>query len=105
MRILLINHFPLQGSGSGVYVANIAKSLEKKGHKTCIITPENTSDFSDIKGIKLHPVFFKYKEEIENRHLNKSSQNKVEYLKKYSINNLLKKTILIIELLKEINAE
>jgi len=67
MRILLINHFPLQGSGSGVYVANIAKSLEKKGHKTCIITPENTSNFSDIKGIKLHPVFFKYKEEIENQ--------------------------------------
>ncbi len=67
MRILLINHFPLQGSGSGVYTANIAKSLEKKGHKTCIITPENTSNFSNIKNIKLHPVFFKYKEEIENQ--------------------------------------
>ena len=67
MKILLVNHFPLQGSGSGVYIANIAKSLEKKGHKTCIITPENTSDFSDIKGIKLHPVFFKYKENIENQ--------------------------------------
>lgn len=65
MRILLINHFPLQGSGSGVYVVNIAKSLIKKGHEACIITPENTSDFSDIKDIKLHPVFFKYEEEIE----------------------------------------
>lgn len=64
MRILLINHFPLQGSGSGVYVENIAKSLEKKGHKACIITPENTSDFSNQKNIKLHPVFFKYKEKI-----------------------------------------
>lgn len=30
MRVLLINHFPLQGSGSGVYVTNIAKSLQKK---------------------------------------------------------------------------
>lgn len=67
MKVLLINHFPLQGSGSGVYIANIAKSLEKKGHKTCIITPENTRNFSDIKNIKLHPVFFKYKEEIENQ--------------------------------------
>jgi len=67
MRILLVNHFPLQGSGSGVYVANIAKSLEKKGHKTCIISPENTSIFSDIKNIKLHPVFFKYEEKIENQ--------------------------------------
>lgn len=65
MRILLINHFPLQGSGSGVYVANIAKSLKKRGHEACIITPENTSDFSDIKDIKLHPVFFKYQEKIE----------------------------------------
>lgn len=67
MRILLINHFPLQGSGSGVYVANIARSLKRKGHKTCIISPENTSNFSDIKDIKLHPVFFKHKEEIENQ--------------------------------------
>ena len=67
MRILLINHFPMQGSGSGVYVANIAKSLEKRGHKTCIISPENTSKFCDIKNIKLHPVFFKYKEEIPNQ--------------------------------------
>lgn len=65
MRILLVNHFPLQGSGSGVYVANIAKSLEKKGHKTCIITPENTSAFSNLKDIKVHPVFFKYKEKIK----------------------------------------
>ena len=65
MRILLINHFPLQGSGSGVYVANIARSLQKKGHKTCIISPENTSNFSNIKDIKLHPVFFKHEEEIE----------------------------------------
>mgnify|MGYP001097869617 CR=1 FL=1 len=65
VKILLINHFPLQGSGSGVYAANIAKSLEKKGHKTCIITPENTSVFSNLKGIKLHPVFFKHEEKIE----------------------------------------
>lgn len=65
MRILLVNHFPLQGSGSGVYVANIAKSLEKKGHKTCIISPENTSDYTNLKDIKLHPVFFKHEEKIE----------------------------------------
>lgn len=67
MRILLVNHFPMQGSGSGVYVANIARSLEKRGHKTCIISPENTSIFSDIGDIKLHPVFFKFEEEIENQ--------------------------------------
>lgn len=65
MRVLLINHFPLQGSGSGGYIANIAKSLEKKGHKTSIITPENTKKFSTIKNIRLHPIFFKYEEEID----------------------------------------
>ena len=67
MKILLVNHFPLQGSGSGVYISNIARSLERKGHKTCIITPENTSDVLNIKDLKLHPVFFKYEENIENQ--------------------------------------
>lgn len=67
MKILIINHFPLQGSGSGVYVTNIAKSLVELGHKVCIITPENTSEFSNLKNVKLHPVFFKFKEEIVNQ--------------------------------------
>lgn len=26
MRVLLMNHFPLQGSGSGIYTINIARS-------------------------------------------------------------------------------
>lgn len=64
LNILLVNHFPLQGSGSGSYIANIAKSLVKKGNNVCIITPENTSNFSGLKDVKLHPVFFKYEEEI-----------------------------------------
>lgn len=64
MNILLVNHFPLQGSGSGSYIANIAKSLVKKGNKVCIITPENTSNFLGPEDIKLHPVFFKYEEVI-----------------------------------------
>lgn len=63
MKILLINHFPLIGSGSGIYVMNIAKSLEKKGHKVCVIMPENTTKIINIENVKIHPVFFK-KEEI-----------------------------------------
>ena len=27
MRVLLVNHFPLEGSGSGVYTKNIAKIM------------------------------------------------------------------------------
>ena len=65
MRVLLINHFPLRGSGSGVYVANIAKSLVRRGHKVCIIMPENTTQITPIEGVKIHPVFFKREEIIE----------------------------------------
>lgn len=31
MRVLLMNHFPLQGSGSGVYTINIARALVQIG--------------------------------------------------------------------------
>lgn len=33
MRVLLVNHFPLEGSGSGIYTKNIAKRLVDRGHK------------------------------------------------------------------------
>ena len=56
MRILLINHFPLTGSGSGVYTSNIASSLVKLGHEVCIIFPEN-EEASDYN-FKTHPVYF-----------------------------------------------
>lgn len=65
MKVLLINHFPLLGSGSGVYVTNIAKSLKKRGHEVCIIIPENTTKISNIPDVKIHPVFFKRKEIID----------------------------------------
>lgn len=65
MKILLINHFPLEGSGSGVYTKNIAKSLAKEGNEVCIIMPENTKKYNLVEGVKLHPVYFSWEEEIE----------------------------------------
>lgn len=65
MKILMVNHLPLIGSGSGVYVTNIARSLVRKGHEVCIITPENTSTGTTLKGIKTHSVFFLHKEKID----------------------------------------
>ncbi len=65
MKILLVNQFPLVGSGSGVYVTNIAKSLEQKGHDVCIIIPENTTKIIKIDNVKIHPVFFTREEKIE----------------------------------------
>lgn len=64
MKILLINHFPLSGSGSGVYTTNIAKSLTDKGHDVHIIMPENQSNFNIGGGIKLRPIYFYNKEII-----------------------------------------
>lgn len=63
MKVLLTNHFPQKGSGSGVYVENIAKSLAKRGHEVCIIMSENTTKIKKIKNVKIHPVYFK-KDEI-----------------------------------------
>ena len=37
MKVLLINHFPLQGSGSGIYTLNIAQELMKEGHDVFVI--------------------------------------------------------------------
>ena len=58
MKILLINHFPLTGSGSGVYTQNIANSLLKKGHELCIVIPENKEIENIDENIKIFPVYF-----------------------------------------------
>ena len=58
MKVLLINHFPLEGSGSGTYTASIAHYLVKNGHETCIILPENTVP-EQLPGQKLYPVYFR----------------------------------------------
>lgn len=65
MKILIINHFPLVGSGSGTYTENIAIHLHKLGHEVTIVLPENSTDYSAPEGVTLHPVFFTDKEQIE----------------------------------------
>ncbi len=47
MKILLINHFPLQGSGSGIYTMNIARELVKENHLVMVIDIDNRSDQND----------------------------------------------------------
>ena len=66
MRIMMINHFPLAGSGSGTYTHNIATHLLKKGHEVCIVMPENSSHYAGCDGAVLYPVFFTNKELILN---------------------------------------
>ena len=59
MKILIINHFPLTGSGSGVYVQNIINSLKKKNHEISVIMPSNSKSYLEIDGVNMHPVYFK----------------------------------------------
>lgn len=41
MRILIINHFPLEGSGSGIYTKNLAKEMAHLGHDVKVIYPDH----------------------------------------------------------------
>lgn len=41
MRILICNHVPLDGSGSGIYTLNVAKELLRAGHEVMVIVPEH----------------------------------------------------------------
>lgn len=58
MKVLLINHFPLAGSGSGTYTKNLAVQLVEQGHEVTILFPENTENYEDIPGVRLRIVFF-----------------------------------------------
>ena len=58
MRIVMINHFPLEGSGSGTYTKNLATQLVKLGHEVCIILPLNRKEVPQYEGVRLHPVYF-----------------------------------------------
>ncbi len=41
MKVLLVNHFPLVGSGSGVYTHHLALGLLRLGHRPMVIAPSH----------------------------------------------------------------
>jgi len=47
MKILLTNHFPLEGSGSGIYAQNVALELAELGHEVTCIVPDNVPEQPD----------------------------------------------------------
>lgn len=59
MKVLLINHFPLTGSGSGVYTYNLAKGLVNLGIEVGIVYPDNIESETNNTKIRLYPVMFK----------------------------------------------
>ena len=67
MKVLIINHSPFIGSGSGIYTMNIAKAVKEAGQEVRVITAANSLEFPDMEGIGVHPIFFKYKDDVENQ--------------------------------------
>lgn len=67
MKVLIINHSPFIGSGSGIYTMNIAKAVKEAGKEVRVITAANSLEFPDMEGIGVHPIFFKYKDNVENQ--------------------------------------
>jgi len=67
MKVLIINHSPFIGSGSGIYTMNIAKAVKESGQEVRVITAANSLEFPDMEGIGVHPIFFKYKDNVENQ--------------------------------------
>lgn len=65
MKILIINHSPFIGSGSGIYTMNVAKSLRDAGQEVKVITAANSLNFPDLGDIKIHPIYFKHELDIE----------------------------------------
>jgi len=58
MRVLLTNHFPLEGSGSGIYTQNVARELTLKGHDALVITPAHEEQIGfpfDVRSILFMP--------------------------------------------------
>lgn len=48
MRVLLANHTPLDGSGSGTYTALLATALDRKGHEVAVIAPRSRFQGSPV---------------------------------------------------------
>jgi glycosyltransferase involved in cell wall biosynthesis len=56
MRILILNHFPLVGSGSGTFTHNLACHLKIKGHQPWVIAPGHQETFESFP---LTTIYFK----------------------------------------------
>ena len=45
----------------------IAKAVKEEGQEVRVITAANSLEFPDMEGIGVHPIFFKYKDDVENQ--------------------------------------
>src|SRR6056297_3409370 len=87
MKILLVNHFPLEGSGSGVYTKNIARKLVEKGHEVRVIVVDirkNNNYSFPVKTILYYqfPCFTTHPRS-NNKFYNLSRREMNDYLKQF----------------------
>jgi glycosyltransferase involved in cell wall biosynthesis len=59
LKILILNHFPLEGSGSGVYTRNLARELSGMGHDIMVLMPEMNSVDTRDEGFETQVVTFR----------------------------------------------
>lgn len=57
MRILIVNHFPLEGSGSGIYTQNLARELAERGNEVKVIFPDHAEQ--SYPGFSSRVILFK----------------------------------------------
>lgn len=57
MRILIVNHFPLEGSGSGIYTQNLARELAERGNEVKVIFPDHADQ--SYPGFSSRVILFK----------------------------------------------
>ncbi len=88
MKILLVNHFPLEGSGSGVYTKNIAMQLLNMGHQVRVIVVD--IEKHNNYNFPVHTIFY-YKFPCFTTH--PKSNNKFYNLSRQEMNDYLKKFI------------
>jgi glycosyltransferase involved in cell wall biosynthesis len=94
MKVLLINHFPLEGSGSGVYTKNIAQHLLDKGHQVKVIVVDN--EINDNYNFPVETILdynfpcFTTHPKSNNQFYNLTREEMNQYLKKFI--KIVKKT-------------
>jgi glycosyltransferase involved in cell wall biosynthesis len=52
------NHFPLQGSGSGIYTLNVAQELVRLGHEVLVIVPDHQPELPDVNEFPTQTIVF-----------------------------------------------
>jgi len=87
MKVLLVNHFPLEGSGSGVYTKNIAQHLLDEGHQVKVIVVD--SEINDNYNFPVETILdynfpcFTTHPKSNNQFYNLTREEMNQYLKRF----------------------